>query len=301
MPIKKQNKKTPVKTTKLKETKRTNSLNEWLFKKPILFALLTFLTTFITTLVYATIITLLDSKTVWPLTILLIACFCWTIYYQIKKLPHDDMFRSDFIAITNGAFFITISIPLLTLMFIGNDVQTLKYEFMWLYMMHPAFMWFMVVSLLLLYLYLLGVAISGIYAKYKRACQIGISKWKVILSMPFTFLLMWTPGYLVSDKKTESKIQIKTKWFNRFNKWVLSDSTNALIVFLALILLRNVFSGTATLLFTAFLLVIYLLWNVKHKSTFIKNINNGYALTAVGINIITCIIVIIMLLNYKPY
>jgi hypothetical protein len=53
-------------------------------------------------------------------------------------------------------------------------------------------------------LYLIGVALSGIYAKYKRATTLGIKPWKVILSMPFAFLLMWTPGYLIKDKDTKS-------------------------------------------------------------------------------------------------
>ena len=308
----KQNKKTSTKLTTRKTVKKTtrpqkaintNRLKTWLFDKPVMFALLTFLLNFITGIAYAIVAGIFATQIIWPLIILLTGVFCWTTYYLIKKLPHDTMHRNDFIAITNGCCLISVLIPLISILFLGNDVQLIKYKFMVLYFWHPSIVWLLAIFFILLYLYLLGVAISGVYAKYKRAIELGISKWKVILSMPFAFLLMWTPGYLIPEKKSESNLTIKSKWFNKFNKWVIADKTNTLLVFIVLVLLRNMFAGMPTLLLTVFLLAIYTLWVLKHKTSFLKNINNGYALTAIAINISAIVVVIysIFALGANPY
>ena len=295
--------KTAKKTVRFKKATQTNQLKNWLFNKPALFALLTFLLNSAIGITYAIVAGIFASQVVWPLAILLIGAFCWTTYYLIKKLPHDSMHRNDFIAITNGCCLISVLVPLTTILFLGSDIQLIKYKLMMLYFWHPVMVWLLVIFFILLYLYLLGVAISGVYAKYKRAVELGISKWKVLLSMPFAFLLLWTPGYLIPEKKQESNLAIKSKWFAKFNKWVVSDKTNTILVFLVLVLLRNMFAGTPTLLLTGFLLAIYALWVLKYKTSFLKNINQGYALTAIAINISAIIVVIysIFALGANPY
>jgi len=171
-----------------------------------------------------------------------------------------------------------------------------------MYMFHPTLFWIMTVCGVFIYLYVFGLAISNIYAKYKRAVEMGINKWNVIASMPFAFLLMWTPGYLISDKKHNSNLQIKTKWYAKFNKWIVSNSNNTLLMFVFL-LLFNIFYDVSALLWIAFLLVIYALWIVKHKSNFLKNINQGYAWTAIGINFAAIVVIIVSFfaLGAHPY
>ena len=310
MPTKKLNKKTkPAARKTAKKIARqpkpikNNQLKTWLFDKPVVFALLTFLINCVVGIAYAIFASVFAITAAWPLVLLLIASFCWTTYYIVKKLPHDNMYRDDFVAITNGCCLISVLIPSITMLLLGSDIQLIKYKFMMLYFWHPVTVWFLVTFFILLYLYLLGLAISGFYAKYKRARELGISKWKVILSMPFAFLLMWTPGYLIPAKKSESNLTIKTKWFANLNKWIVSDTSNTLLAFLVLILLRNVFAGLPALLLTLFLLMIYTLWVLKRKASFVKNINNGYAWTAVVINITTIIVVIfsIFALGANPY
>jgi hypothetical protein len=144
-------------------------------------------------------------------------------------------------------------------------------------------------------LYLIGVAISGVYAKYKRAATLGISPWKIILSMPFTFLMLWTPGYLIQDK-TKNNLEIKSAWYTRFNKWVVSSFNNTLFVFLLLLLFKSFVAGITTMALSALLLVIYALWFTKHKDDFVKNINQGYALTAIAINVFLVIAVLVQML-----
>lgn len=321
MPTKKQTKKitkktatkrTTTKATHTQQPQKTSRLKTWLFDKPVIFALLTFLINCVIVIVYAMIANIFAITAVWPLVLLLIASFCWTTYYLIKKLPHNNMYRDDFVAITNGCCLISVLIPAIVMLLFGNDIQLIKYKFVIVYFWHPVLALLLIVFFALLYLYLLGVAISGFYAKYKRARELGISKWRIILSVPYAFLLMWAPGYLLSEKKKESNLTIKSKWFAKLNKWIVSSTTNTLLAFLTLVLIigqidiityRNAFAGLSALLLTLFLLMIYTLWILKHKTSFLKNINNGYAWTAVAINITIIIMVIlgIIALGATPY
>ena len=213
---------------------------------------------------------------------------------MIKKLPHDEMPQKDFIAITNGASIISIAssiIVMITLAIIGHGI---KMKMMMMYLLHPTMFLLILLSLALVTLYVFGVAISGVYAKYKRITTMGVSPWKAILSMPFAFLMLWTPGYQIEEKgNKKSNLLIKSKWYNRFNNWVISNFSNILLVFLVLLFAKGVIAGLTTLVLTITLLIIYTLWYVKHKSDFVKNINKGYALTSVGINIAILIAVIL--------
>lgn len=271
---------------------KKSSLLNWLFKKPLLFAGLTFIISAAIVLGYSLIVSLLNTTTAWPMYILLLMAFIWVVYYVIKKLPDSNMYHGDFVAITNGYSLIIIAISIITMLTTNKDVVLLQRDIMWLYLLHPTMFWIVSTFILAIFLYMAGITVCGIYAKYKRAREIGISKWKIICSMPFAFLLMWTPGYLIADKKNNSALEIKTSWYKSFNKWVLSNSTNVLFAFLIFLLLKNTLAGLPVLGLTFVLLVIYALWNLKYKKDLIKILNNGYALTAVGINIAIIIVLL---------
>lgn len=271
-----------------------NLLKTWLFDKPMMFALLTCGISFVIISIYAIISNLFEISTKEPLVILLITILTgiYSMYYTIKRLPHTPMARPDFIAITNACGFLIFLIPFITLLFVGPDPQIIRHKALIFYVLHPVAFWFVSIGGLILYLYVGGLAVSSIYAKYRRAVQLGISKWKVILSMPFAFLLMWTPGYLVEENKTKSNMQINSPWYARFNQWVITDILNTFFVYLVLLLMLNIFAGFPTILLTAFLLMVYTLWNLKFKNGFLKNINRGYSLTAVAINLIFIITIL---------
>ena len=284
-----------IKLTHEKKSIKMNQLRTWIFDKPVIFALLTFGITFVILIAHTFIMNIFASQLAEDITqILLIASVCWTTYYLIKKLPHDKMYRDDFIAITNGCSLMLILFLILTitLSFYAKD------RIMWLFFLHPTLVGILALATYFISMYFLGVIISDVYAKYKRAVELGISKWKIILSMPFGFLLMWTPGYLIPEKKQGSNLTIQSKWFAKFNKWVMSNPSNTLLVFLIIILSKILFTNTATFLLTVFLLVIYTLWFLKHRTSFIKNINRGYALTAIAINITTILIMSYVITAY---
>ena len=274
------------------QTEKT-PLKSWLLTKPLVFTLWFLILGLILGFGYSVIQSVFNFETITPLYILLALTFILPACYTIQKLPRDKMNQSDFVAITNGAGLISITasfIAILTIGMYGNQVQ---HDMMRLYILHPTTFYILLSFIMLTSLYLIGVAISGIYAKYKRVVTLGISPWKVILSMPFAFLLMWTPGYLIKDKEIKSALEIKSQWYSKLNKWVLSNFGNTLFAFLLLIFFKSLIAGSATLILAIISLVIYALWYTKHKSDFVKNINKGYALTAVGINLAILLAVII--------
>lgn len=270
---------------------KTN-LKSWLLIKPLTFTLWCLLLGTILAFGYSVIQSVFNFESIVPLYILLALTFILPACYMIQKLPHEKMNQSDFVAITNGAGFISIIASFIAILTIGFYGENIQHDMMIMYISHPTAFYSLLLLVFLTSLYLIGVALSGIYAKYKRATTLGISPWRVILSMPFTFLLMWTPGYLIKDKETKSGLEIQSKWFNKLNKWVLSNFNNTLFMFLLLVFFKCVIAGTSTLILSALLLALYVLWYAKHKSDFVKNINKGYSLTAVGINIAILVAVI---------
>ncbi|MFQ6696119.1 MAG: hypothetical protein ACLRFF_01970 [Alphaproteobacteria bacterium] len=273
--------------------KEKTKLKSWLLIKPLMFTLWFLILGTILGFAYSFIQSIFNFESMIPLYILCALTFILPACYIIQKLPHEKMGQNDFVAITNGAGFISIIASLVAILTIGFYGENIQRDMLMMYILHPTMFYGILLFVFVTSLYLIGVALSGIYAKYKRATTLGISPWRVILSMPFTFLLMWTPGYLIQDKEIKSELEIKSSWFKKLNKWVLANFNNTLFMFLLLLFFKCVIAGTATLVLSALLLILYVLWYVKHKSDFIKNINKGYALTAVGINLAILFAVII--------
>ena len=275
--------------------KNTLQLKQWLFNKPALFSIMFLGLTTVLALIFSVIQTFLNFETLAPVYFIFAVSFIYSIYYMIKKLPHDKLYQSDFVAITNGASIISIVSSIIALSVFGLYGPLFQRKMMMLYLLQPVVFGIIFLTITIISFYVLGVAISNVYAKYKRATTIGVTPWKVILSMPFTFLLLWTPGYLIEEKTKKSNLVIKAKWYTRFNNWVMSNFSNLLFVFLFFVLAKAVIAGLSTLIFTGAMLVIYALWYTKHKSDFIKNIDNGYALTCIGINLAILISVVMLL------
>ena len=278
----------------MKKEKTTNKtrLSTWLFNKPLIFTLMCLCLGALFGLGYALVQTFLGLGNTAPLYILFALAFILPAWLMFRKLPHEKMTRNDFIAIVNGSGMISIIASLIVIFIVAFHGYEFQRDIVALYFLHPTTFAILLSIVSFISLYLFGVALVSLYAKYKRAVALGISPWKVILSMPFSFLLMWTPGYLIKDKDTKSNLEIKCNWYNKMNKWVLANFSNTLFAFLLLMFLKGVMAGISTLILAALLLVVYTLWYVKHKEDFVKNINKGYAITAVCLNIFLIISVI---------
>lgn len=272
---------------------KTNSLSAWLFKIPALFAVFLLPTSFVLIALYALITSVMNTEIMWPLYILLTCNFLGIAYYFIKKMHVTNMYQSDFVAITNGYSLISIAFTVISIAMIRSETIAIRQIAMWFYIFHRALFLILTVLALLVGMYLIAITAFSVYTTYKRAIEMGVSKLKTILSWPFGFFLLLMPGYLQSESKAKSNVKISSHWYKKFNDWVLSNNSNLIFTFIVLILLKNVISGWTVLIFTTALMIFYLLWNVKFKSSFMKNINKGYATSAIAINIISILMVLI--------
>ena len=113
---------------KIQNKQKTNLLRTWFFDKPAKFAVYSFIAMFVVGLLYSLIAMLLNISDARPLVLLEFAAFIWSICHLIKQLPHDNMYHSDFVALTNGYAMITTFIPLVTLLFVGANFSAIKYK-----------------------------------------------------------------------------------------------------------------------------------------------------------------------------
>lgn len=242
--------------------------------------------------------------------IITIVAFVFMVRDLIKNLPYKNINHSNFVAITNAYKLLSVLVfsGWMGLTFLMNKCKpsdihpySVSTDINQAYFVIPRtlfsiieIIWFVVAA------YLLGLWISNIYVKYKRAKDTGLSGWKVILSMPFTFMMSWMPGYLSADKKNQSGLTIKSRCYDIFNKWVVSNSNNTLFVFLLLFIFANLFVSThlSTIFFPLILFAIYMLWKTVTKESFTKHINRGYIWTAIIINILMLISFIRMTVIY---
>ncbi len=263
---------------------KNNKISNWLFYRPLLFAVSTFIGCIAIVLLYSLFASLFTLSSL-PLTIGIAIIVLWAIYGMIKRLPHDKMYRNDFIAITNGANIITIVLSIIFVLIAGFNPEFFQNKIDMLWQSNPILFWALGLLSIMASLYLTGLIVSNVYAKYKRARELGVSPWKIILSMPFAFLLIWTPGYLIPESKQKSNLEINNASYKKFNTWVVSNIKNTTFTFFVFLLLGNIYTKTSTWIWTAILLIIYALWQLRYKNNFIKSINRGYALMCVGINL----------------
>ena len=266
---------------------KKTTLKTWLFTRPFQFALRMLI------LIVITWIPRLFPTVNLPLfnysTLALAVCiFAWAAYKLAKSLPLKEISQKDFVALVNG-YRITI-LATLFIFFCYNALTGYLFSSFWFFKMPPLatrilFEFFGIIQTFIP-MFILGAALSGIYVKYRRARVIGLSPWKIILTMPFTFIMSWMPGYLIEDKSTKSSLQIKSNWYSKFTKWTTENSVNKTFVFLFLILLSNVVltRDITTLMFPLILFLIFSLWNTNPN--FKANMNRGYAWLAIIINLI---------------
>ena len=115
----------------------------------------------------------------------------------------------------------------------------------------------------------------------------GIPTWKIILSVPFGFSALWTPGYILEANTTKTPgQQISCSWYTRLQNWILSNQTNINISYIVVIFISSLFFGSYSALLTFCLAIIFGIWAIQvGAKKFIKNIGGTYATTAIIINI----------------
>jgi hypothetical protein len=296
-------KKSTVKTP-IKKESIGHKLSTWFFKEPVKFALLSFGLILGTSVLYMLVRKLIGvdmNPSFLSFGALMLVVLMFSVYKLIKWLPGENLDRRSFVAIDNGFSIIIFSFFLLSTIFIAHNAQNIMFYTMWLQNYSMAMFLIAAIILSLFYLYFIGLVVTNIYSTFRRATAMGVPKWKIILSLPFTIMLFLGAGYLLpDDKKEKSVITIKSKWYSNFTNWVVGKTSHALLVFLITTILSGLLFDLSSTCFTLFLAAIFGVWIwVMGVQKFRKSIGGAFSSFAAVLNI-AIIIALIGHLMFMP-
>lgn len=264
-----------------------STLSKWIFWQPLNFSISFFLSTFFITFIYIAISSAFsDTLYPAPLLVLLTLAFIYCITRMIKKSPSTEMTQLNFIGIHNAQkiiYFLGMSSSLILLLnYTIIDINTFLFSQHWLLTLVYA-------SLLALFLlYIIGTGIYNIYVKFCRIRSLGIPTHKIFLSMPFGFSALWIPGYFILETKKQKKAQLtESKWYNKFNEWIISNQTNCILSFLFITILTELLLSFETTILKITLAIFFGIWVLQTGlKKFKLNMNKAYTNIAIVINII---------------
>ena len=172
-------------------------------------------------------------------------------------------------------------------------------KLLWMATMQSGMFFTIFVLVGVFYMYLFGVSLTNLYTKYQRCREMGISPWKIILSMPFGFGLLWTPGYLLDDgNKNNSSVTISARWYERLTNWIMSNPIYTTLAFALIVIYSGFFAGFNAALLTLASAVVFAIWlRIAGLSGFRGAQNRTYAYVAIVVNIAIIIGFILLATN----
>lgn len=269
--------------------KKQNKMSIWLLSRPAIFAVVAFLTMTLAVIVSGAILPGVANN---PLTFILItAAFAASAFVMVRMLPGDNLDRRSFVALNNAQMAVTSATFISSTLLIVANARSLMMRLLWMESHSgPTFMIIMI-AMALFYLYLCGIYIGNLYAKYRRIRAMGVPMWKTLATAPFGFCMLWIPGYLMDEKSPRSPaLTLRSKWYSRLTDWVVATPARAAGTLVALILFSGFFFGFSAILLTLTMAIIFATWAAfAGAEKMRKNIGGKYATTAIIINILVII------------
>jgi hypothetical protein len=270
--------------------KTSQKLSEWLFMAPFKFALLSFCTMVGFVLIFAIIagaFNMAAAISSAPVAILMIIGMIISIWMLIKWLPAGDLDRKSFIAVSNGQLLVYAAILALSIITVAIWGNKLVMYSAWLQYYSMTLFIILATAISLVYLYILGVIIANLYAIYWRARAMGVPKWKLILSIPFSFLLFWFPAYLIPDaKQSKTIVPIKSKWYEKLTSWIVAKNSNTIISLIAMIVIITLFFDIYSFSLMILFGIVFGVWAlITGIDGLRKNIGNNFSTMAASVNI----------------
>lgn len=285
--------------------KTKSVLTSWFLTGPLKFALLSLVLLIGVSVSYALIYVAVTggntAPATWPIVTLMLLATLFCIYMLARWLPTREMDRRGFVAIDNGLTVMYYIFSVLSLVYLVRNADAIIMHMMVL--QYTSIVWFWIVMVLgaLAYLYILGLMLANIIAIYRRAVTMDVPRWKVLLSLPFTFGIYWFPGYMLPDETpVKSETPIRAKWYAAITDWVLARPVNAVLVFLLTILICALFFDFYTLMTTVVLGAIFGIWLlISGVKTFRAKMGGAFATTMASLNI-AMILVTLGLVIFAP-
>ena len=263
--------------------KKSQSLLTWLLWHPLKFALIAFGLIVLISAVLNAMGVSTDGPIAFGVIIAVVIAAAITFWY----MPRDNMDRRGFIALTNAQTLIATTIFWASAIIIATYQAQITNKLLWMATMQSGMFFTIFVLVGVFYMYLFGVSLTNLYTKYQRCREMGISPWKIILSMPFGFGLLWTPGYLLDDgNKNNSSVTISARWYERLTNWIMSNPIYTTLAFALIVIYSGFFAGFNAALLTLASAVVFAIWlRIAGLSGFRGAQNRTYAYVAIVVNI----------------
>lgn len=275
--------------------KKSQSLLTWLLWHPLKFALIAFGLIVLISAVLNAMGVSTDGPIAFGVIIAVVIATAITFWY----MPRGNMDRRGFIALNNAQTLIATTIFWASAIIIATYQAQITNKLLWMATMQSGMFFTIFVLVGVFYMYLFGVSLTNLYTKYQRCREMGISPWKIILSMPFGFGLLWTPGYLLDDgNKNNSSVTISARWYERLTNWIMSNPIYTTLAFALIVIYSGFFAGFNAALLTLASAVVFAIWlRIAGLSGFRGAQNRTYAYVAIVVNIAIIIGFILLATN----
>ena len=275
--------------------KKSQSLLTWLLWHPLKFALIAFGLIVLISAVLNAMGVSTDGPIAFGVIIAVVIAAAITFWY----MPRGNMDRRGFIALNNAQTLIATTIFWASAIIIATYQAQITNKLLWMATMQRGMFFTIFVLVGVFYMYLFGVSLTNLYTKYQRCREMGISPWKIILSMPFGFGLLWTPGYLLDDgNKNNSSVTISARWYERLTNWIMSNPIYTTLAFALIVIYSGFFAGFNAALLTLASAVVFAIWlRIAGLSGFRGAQNRTYAYVAIVVNIAIIIGFILLATN----
>ncbi|MBR4892104.1 MAG: hypothetical protein IKZ34_02920 [Alphaproteobacteria bacterium] len=264
--------------------KKTSTVLTWTLWTPLKFALFTGLIISLFSIVFFLIFnTIAKTQTAYIFSLILGTVI--GLFLSLRRLPKTQMDQKSFVAIHNAqivTLLLTFAVITKFAVRIISNIPT-----------NPLSLAFIALTIITFF-YLIGLTFISIYTNYLRIKQLNIPKWKILLSFPFGFDMLWIPGYFLQDKPSQkASTTIKSKWYAKATNWALSNSLNTAYAFIFITVLSLFYSGVTPMLMTFSFALLFGIWALKTgMKNFEKNMPKKYTTLAIIVNIamiITCV------------
>ncbi len=261
--------------------KNDNRFSSWLLTRPVMFAL----TAFVLMTLASVLAGLIGGASVTGIGYTLVAiAFLGAAGWLVRKLPAGNLNRHQFVAINNAQTVITSVAFIVSTLIIVHNAQQLMLRLLWMESHSSASFMIALMLLTLFYLYLCGVFIGNLYAKYRRVRTMGVGVWKTLATAPFGFCMLWIPGYLMDDAKKDAAPT--DGWYNRLTQWTMARPMRSAAVLVLLVVMSGFTFGFPAIILTLALGALFAAWSaIAGTDTLRKNLGGAYATTAIIINI----------------
>ena len=275
--------------------KKSQSLLTWLLWHPLKFALIAFGLIILISAVLNAMGVSTDGPIAFGVIIAVVIAAAITFWY----MPRGNMDRRGFIALNNAQTLIATTIFWASAIIIATYQAQITNKLLWMATMQSGMFFTIFVLVGVFYMYLFGVSLTNLYTKYQRCREMGISPWKIILSMPFGFGLLWTPGYLLDDgNKNNSSVTISARWYERLTNWIMSNPIYTTLAFALIVIYSGFFAGFNAALLTLASAVVFAIWlRIAGLSGFRGAQNRTYSYVAIVVNIAIIIGFILLATN----